>query len=57
MEGKQITLVNLYGPNEDNAQFYENFIRKIVEFKNEHVIMSGDWNFVLDFVIKIRVTI
>ena len=22
IQGKQITLVNLYGPNEDNAQFY-----------------------------------
>ena len=49
IQGKQITLVNLYGPNEDNAQFYENLIRKMADFENEHVIIYGDWNFVLDF--------
>ena len=49
VQGKQITLINLYRPNEDNAQFYENLIRKIAEFENEHLIMCGDWNFVLDF--------
>ena len=49
LQGKQITLVNLYGPNEDNVQFYEYLIIKIAEFENEHVIICGDWNFVLDF--------
>ena len=49
IQAKQITLVNLYGPNEDNVQFYENLIRKIADFENEHVIICGDWNFVLDF--------
>ena len=27
IEGKEITLVNLYGPNEDRPQFYENLNR------------------------------
>ena len=28
IQGKEITLVNLYGPNEDSPQFYENIIKK-----------------------------
>ena len=48
IQGKQITLVNTYGPNEDNPQFYENLIQKISEFENENVIMCGDWSLVLD---------
>ena len=48
IQGKQITLVNIYGPNEHNPHFYENLIQKISEFENENVIMCGDWNLVLD---------
>ena len=48
IEGKKITLVCLYGSNEDNPHFYENIIRKVVEFDNEEVIMCGDWNLVLN---------
>ena len=28
VQGKEITLVNLYGPNEDSPQFYENIVKK-----------------------------
>ena len=48
IEGKEITLVNLYGPNEDRPQFYENLKQKIDEFETEQVIICGDWNFILD---------
>ena len=48
IQGKEITLVNIYGPNEDNPHFYENLIQKISEFENENVIKCGDWNLVLD---------
>ena len=48
IQGKELTLVNLYGPNEDNPQFYENILKKVAEFENENVIMCGDWNLVLD---------
>ena len=46
IEGKEITLVNLYGPNEDRPQFYENLKQKIDEFETEQVIICGDWNFI-----------
>ena len=48
IEGKQITLVNLYGPNDDKPDFYENIKQKVAEFGNEEVIMCGDWNLCLD---------
>ena len=48
IEGKQVTLVCLYGPNEDNPQFYKNIMQKVVEFENEQVIMCGDWNLVVN---------
>ena len=48
IEGKQITLVSLYEPNEENPKFYENIMQKVTEFENEQVIMCGDWNLVLN---------
>ena len=47
-QDKEFTLVNLYGPNNDNPQFYENLIKKNSEFENEKVIICGDWNFVIN---------
>ena len=48
MGGKKITLVNLYGPNKDNPEFYKNIEAKIEEGQNISVIICGDWNLVLD---------
>ena len=47
-QDKEFTLVNLYGPKNDNPQFYENLTKKIFEFENEKVIICGDWNFVIN---------
>ena len=47
IKGKKITLVNLYGPNEDRLQFYLN-IRGIEEIDNEMAIICGDWNLIVD---------
>ena len=42
IQGKDVTLTNIYGSNEDNPNFYENLIRNIADFKNENVIVCGD---------------
>lgn len=48
VQGKKVTLVNLYGPNVDKPSFYTT-IKQIIntEFDNEYIIMCGDWNLVL----------
>lgn len=46
-----ITLVNLYGPNRDDQDFYSNVGNIIEEFGNEFVILCGDWNVVQDFML------
>ena len=43
-----ILLVSLYGPNRDEPEFYNTLKEKIMELDNPNVIMSGDWNMVLD---------
>ena len=48
IEDKEVTLVNIYGPNNDNPQFYEQMKQKIEEFQNDHVIICGDWNMIMD---------
>lgn len=48
IEGKRITLVNLYGPNDDNPQFYKTLRQNFLEFENEYVILCGDWNLVIN---------
>lgn len=48
IEQKQITLVNVYGPNKDSPQFYTGLLEIIKEFPNNHVLACGDWNIALD---------
>ena len=45
IQGKKVTLVIIYRPNEDNPQFYRNLKEKYTEFENEILIICGDWNF------------
>ena len=48
IKGKKITLVNIYGPNEDRPQFYSNLKQNIEEFGNDRAIICGDWNLIID---------
>ena len=41
-------LVNLYGPNSDELEFYNILKKKIIELDTPNVIMAGDWIMVLD---------
>lgn len=46
----RITLVNLYGPNKDNPDFFFTEISSIIEeYESEFIIMCGDWNLVQNF--------
>ena len=46
VEGKQLTLINIYGPNEDSPDFFLKVQEIIEEFDNENVIICGDFNLV-----------
>ena len=48
IQGKDITLANIYGLNEDNPNFYENLIKYNTDFENENVIVCGDRNLILN---------
>lgn len=43
-----ITLINIYGPNEDNPVFYDTISEIIDNFGNDHIILCGDFNLVLN---------
>ena len=45
---KKITLVNVYGPNRDNPDFYKNIKNIIIEHNFDNIIWGGDWNLVLN---------
>ena len=49
LSGKRMTIVGLYGPNEDDQSFIENLKQKIINTGNQSIIMCGDWNAVLDY--------
>ena len=43
--GKRITLVNLYGPNKDNPDFFKVILNKI-KCSDSFTIMGGDFNLI-----------
>ena len=44
----RLTLVNLYGPNSDNPNFYKHVSEQVKVFNNEYYLFGGDWNLVLN---------
>ena len=44
----QITIVNIYAPNNDSPQFFENLKQLIMKQGNQNVIIVGDWNLLLN---------
>ena len=45
---KRITLVNLYGPNRDKPNFYNELKNDILDFGNQPVVIGADFNLILD---------
>jgi exonuclease III len=45
---KDITLVNLYGPNKDTPQFYDSILDRLSKYENSLYILAGDFNLVLN---------
>jgi exonuclease III len=44
----RITLVNIYGPNNDTPDFFDEVQDIITEVNNPHTIICGDWNLIMD---------
>ena len=45
---RTITLINIYGSNRDNPDFYTHVNQKIDEMNLTNIIWAGDWNLVVD---------
>lgn len=45
----KVTLVNIYGPNRDDPEFYKHPEREVTNLDSEHIIMCVDWNLVQDY--------
>ena len=48
LENKTITLGNIYAPNDDNPNFFKNFLSHFLSFECKDIILGGDFNLVLD---------
>ena len=48
IDGFRTTLCNIYGPNDDNPEFYVNVIHQIESLPNDNRIIGGDFNLVLN---------
>jgi exonuclease III len=44
----EICLINIYGPNDDNPDFYTKLIKIIEDMQTATIILCGDWNLVQD---------
>ena len=48
VNSKRISLINIYGPNKDNAEFFQDLFQNLELYDNEEIIMAGDFNCILD---------
>jgi len=46
--GKFITLVNIYAPNEDDPNYFTSVFNQLLGFKCDEIIIGGDYNLVLE---------
>ena len=45
---EKFTLINIYGPNRDNPDFYLKVKQKIIDLNLTNIVWGGDWNLVLN---------
>ena len=45
---RDVTLINIYGPNRDTPGFYEDIKEKMLKYENSFFILGGDFNMVLN---------
>ena len=45
---KDILIVNIYGPNRDEPEFYKNLSTQLVKFSISNILIVGDWNLLLN---------
>ena len=48
IKGKEYTIGNFYGPNNDDPQHIDDMLKKVEELDNANCILSGDFNFVFN---------
>ena len=48
LENQKVTLINVYGPNVDDARFFYNILHELANFECESIIWGGDFNCVFD---------
>ncbi len=48
LEGKSITIANIYSPNRDNPDFFPEIQESVYTADTDFKIISGDFNCVLD---------
>ena len=48
INGLRLTLCNVYGPNDDNTDFYVKVIQHVVAQPNDNRIIGGDFNLILN---------
>jgi exonuclease III len=48
IKGMSLTIVNYYGPNEDNPKHLRQLFQKLEEIDTEKIVLAGDYNLVLD---------
>ena len=48
IEENEVTSINIYGPNNDNPDFYDTVREVLLDFENEYFILCGAFNLALN---------
>jgi hypothetical protein len=51
INNQKVSLVNIYGPNDDDYKLFDLVRTKLQQFENNSMIMGGDFNVVQNYVL------